>query len=61
VLLKSFFKRKFMPMFIYDALNKNGSHKLMYSWFPVGGTVWEGLGGVALKEMCHWGTGSEVF
>ena len=26
------------------------------SWFPVCGTVWIGLGGVALlKKVCHWG------
>lgn len=23
--------------------------------FPVGGTVWEGVGGVALLTVCHWG------
>ena len=39
-------------------LNENGSHRLIYLnvWSPVGGPVWEGLGGVALlKEVCHWG------
>lgn len=26
------------------------------TWFPVDGTIWEGLGGVALlEELCHWG------
>jgi hypothetical protein len=36
----------------------NGSHRLIYlnTCPPVGGTVWEGLGGVALlEEVCHWG------
>lgn len=38
-------------------LNKNGPNKLigLNVWSPVGGIVWEGLGGVALlKEFCHW-------
>ena len=38
-------------------MNKNGSHRLIYLnvLTPVGGTVWEGLVGVALlKEVCHW-------
>jgi hypothetical protein len=29
---------------------------ILYAWSPVGGAVWEGLGGVAsLEGMCHWG------
>ena len=39
-------------------LDENGPHKFLFvnAWSPVGGTVWEGLGGVALlKEVCHWG------
>jgi hypothetical protein len=38
--------------------DRNGSHGLIYlnSWFPAAGTVWEGLGGVALLEkVFHWG------
>ena len=38
-------------------LNETGPHgvKCLNSWIPVGGTVWEGLGGVALfEEVCHW-------
>jgi hypothetical protein len=38
-------------------VGQNGSHRLMClsTWFPVGGTIWEGLGGLALlKEGCHW-------
>jgi hypothetical protein len=32
------------------------------TWFPVGGTFWEGPGGVALlEEVCHWEKASEVF
>jgi hypothetical protein len=28
------------------------------AWSPVGGTVWEGLGDVALfEEICDWGAG----
>jgi len=29
---------------------------MLNSWSPVGETLWEGLGGVALlEELCHWG------
>ena len=36
--------------------NENGPIANLNAWPPVGGTVWEGLGGVALLEkMCHWG------
>lgn len=37
-------------------LNMNASHRLIYlnASSPLGRTVWEGLGGVALSEdMCH--------
>lgn len=35
-------------------LNKNVPHKLLYSWFPAGGTLRGGLEGVALlEEGCH--------
>ena len=37
-------------------LNENGPCRFIYlnAWFPVDGTVWEGLGGVALlEEVCH--------
>jgi hypothetical protein len=31
------------------------------AWAAAGGTVWEGLAGVAfLEEVCHWGLGLEV-
>jgi hypothetical protein len=33
----------------------------MNTWASVDGTVWEGLGGVALLEgVCHWGMDFEV-
>lgn len=35
---------------------KNGPHRLrcVNTWFPAGGTVWEGLGGIALLgKGCH--------
>lgn len=37
-------------------LNEKGLHKLMClnTWSPVGGIVWERLGGVTLLEICHW-------
>lgn len=39
------------------ALNEHGPHRLRYLiiWSPVGGTLWEGLGGTALLEVCHSG------
>lgn len=35
-----------------DGLNDNGPHRCIYlnAWSAVGGTVWRGLGGVALVE-----------
>ena len=39
-------------------LNENSPHGLIYfnALIPVSGTVWKGLGGVALlEEMCHCG------
>ena len=44
-------------------LNENGSHRLLCldAWSPVKGTVWEGLGGVALlEEVCYRGVGLEI-
>jgi hypothetical protein len=44
-------------------LNENGPHRFIYlsAWSSVGGTLWEGLVGVALlEEVCHWGQASEV-
>ena len=41
-----------------DSLNENGPQRLLSlnTWPPVGGTVWEGLGHVALlEEVCQWG------
>ena len=38
-------------------LSENGPHRLMYlnTWSSIGGTVWEGLVGVALlEEMYYW-------
>lgn len=39
------------------SLNENGSHKYIYlnMGCSVGGAVWEGIRGVALLEMSHWG------
>ena len=37
-------------------VDENSLHSIMHLsvWFPVGGTVWEGLGGVVLlEEVCH--------
>lgn len=39
-------------------LTENDPNKLIYlnPWYPVDGTVWEGLEGVfLLEEMHHWG------
>ena len=44
-------------------LNKNGHYRLRYlnAWFPLGGTVWEGLRCMALlEEVCHLGVGCDV-
>jgi hypothetical protein len=41
-----------------SGLNENRPHRLicLNAWLSVGGTVWEGLGGVAFwKEVCHRG------
>jgi hypothetical protein len=41
----------------YGSLNKNGlSRQINWnSWSSVDGTIWEGLGSMALLEkMCHW-------
>jgi hypothetical protein len=41
-----------------DALNEKCPlrRKYLHVWSSVGGTVWEGLGGVALlEEVRHWG------
>lgn len=38
-------------------VNENGSHMFIYlnSWSFVGGSTWEGLGGmVFLEEVCHF-------
>lgn len=41
----------------YGSLNEHGIRWLvcLNIWLPVGGTVWEALGGVVLlEEACHW-------
>lgn len=45
-------------LYEWCSLNKNDPHRLLYlnAWFPVSGTVWEGIGDVeSLEEMCCWG------
>jgi hypothetical protein len=42
----------------FRGLDENGPHRPMYlnAWLPVSGTVWEGLGGMALlEEVYHFG------
>lgn len=42
----------------YVGLNENGINSLLCvkDWYPVGETIWEGLGVMALwEEVCHWG------
>ena len=41
--------------------SKSGSRRLIYliTWFPVGRIGWEGLRGVVLLEVCHWGQALE--
>lgn len=41
-------------------LSENGPGRLIYTWSPVGGTAWEGLGGMALEEEMLLGHGFEV-
>lgn len=46
----------------HSGLNKNDPHRFicLNTWSPVAGTIWKGLGGVALMEqICHR-AGSEV-
>lgn len=41
----------------YGGLNENCPHVLIYlnAWSPVGGSIWERLGGVAsLEEVCYY-------
>lgn len=41
-----------------DGLNMNGLHRFIHlnSWSSVGGSLWEGLGGIALlKVVRYWG------
>lgn len=42
--------------------NDNAPHRFvcLNIWFPVGRTLWGGLGGEALEKVCHWWLGSEV-
>lgn len=43
-------------------VGENGSYRLMCLniWLQAGGIIWEGLGGVALREeVYHWRTGFE--
>ena len=45
-------------LFLFGGLNDNGPYRLicLNAWFPVGGTILEGLGGVVLlEEVCHRG------
>lgn len=44
-------------------LKENGLHRLIYlnAWFPVGGTVWEGLEGVPLLEEVYHKVGGVGF
>ena len=59
--------RFFLPICLslthqHGGLNENVPHSLgcLDTWCPVGGAVWEGLGGAALQEeVCHWGAGFE--
>ena len=46
-----------------EGLNENGPCRLVYlnALLHLGGTVWEGLRGVAfLEEVCHWGVSFEI-
>lgn len=47
----------------YDGLNENSFHKVIYlnTWSTVGGSVWEGLGGVTMLEKVCWGGGALRF
>lgn len=41
-----------------SGLSEKGTHRLIYlnTWSPVGRSVWEGLGHIALlEEVCDWG------
>jgi hypothetical protein len=46
----------------WDGLNEKDPNRFAYlnTWFPVGGSIWEGLGGVPLLEVCHWRQGFEI-
>jgi hypothetical protein len=61
ILLKYYALRTFFLIVGCGGLNENDPELSLFEYLaPVSGTVWEGLGKVALlEELCHWGRGGE--